>query len=273
MNFDDEAQITSEYYSSVQKLVQEATGAAHVYIFDHNLRSASANAAGAKVGGGGSAVQGPAFLVHTDYTQTSAPDRITQLGEAARANDTWKKNVAEGAPLIDAEAMEKVKNGGRYGIINVWRNVKDTPANRFPLAVCDAQTVVEEDLSVFEIHYTDRVGENYFARRTPEHRWSYYPSMEKSEALLMMQWDSEGALASSKVGRLAQPQAAFAVEAAKGMNVSFPKASPLAETPVPTPELAVGKPTFCLHSSFADPSTPEDAPDRRSIEVRCIVIY
>jgi hypothetical protein len=93
--------------------------------------------------------------------------------------------------------------------------------------------------------------------------------MQKSEAIIMMQWDSEGAFASSKVGALAQPRAAAASETSSKMNVSFPKLSPTAETPVP----AVGKPTFCLHSAFNDPSTPDDAPDRRSIEVRCIVIY
>ena len=32
-----------------------------------------------------------------------------------------------------------------------------------PLALCDAQTVEPDDLVVFEIHYADRVGENYFA--------------------------------------------------------------------------------------------------------------
>ena len=31
--------------------------------------------------------------------------------------------------------------------------------------------------------------------------------------------------------------------------------------------------TFSFHSAFKDPATPADAPDRWSIEVRCIVIY
>jgi hypothetical protein len=31
--------------------------------------------------------------------------------------------------------------------------------------------------------------------------------------------------------------------------------------------------TFSFHSAFEDPATPLDAPDRWSIEVRCIVLY
>ena len=31
--------------------------------------------------------------------------------------------------------------------------------------------------------------------------------------------------------------------------------------------------TFSFHSAFEDPGTPDDAPDRWSIEVRCMVVY
>jgi hypothetical protein len=31
--------------------------------------------------------------------------------------------------------------------------------------------------------------------------------------------------------------------------------------------------TFSFHSAFEDPASPPDAPDRWSIEVRCMVIY
>jgi len=31
--------------------------------------------------------------------------------------------------------------------------------------------------------------------------------------------------------------------------------------------------TFVLHSAFKDPSSKPDAPDRESIEVRCIVVW
>ena len=36
---------------------------------------------------------------------------------------------------------------------------------------------------------------------------------------------------------------------------------------------ADGPCTFSFHSAFHDPHTPEDAPDRWSIEVRCMALY
>ena len=66
--------------------------------------------------------------------------------------------------------------------------------------------------------------------------------MTKNEALLIKQWDSYGTIAKTN-GKLAD-------------NESFDKPC-----------------TFSFHSAFEDPSTREDAPDRWSMEVRCIVIY
>ena len=94
---------------------------------------------------------------------------------------------------------------------------------------------------MFEIHYQDRVGENYFAKHSPEHRWHFYPALTRDEALLIKQWDSAGGLARSQGAR------------ADGG--------------------ATGPCTFSFHSAFEDPTTPPDAPERWSIEVRCIALY
>ena len=66
--------------------------------------------------------------------------------------------------------------------------------------------------------------------------------MTNDEALLIKQWDSEGGLASTN-GNLSD--------------------SDLTSRPC----------TFSFHSAFDDPNTREDAPDRWSLEVRCIVVY
>ena len=95
---------------------------------------------------------------------------------------------------------------------------------------------------VFEIHYADRIGENYFAKHAAGHRWYFYPGLTRDEALLIKQWDSAGELARS--------------EGARGDGA------------------ASGQPcTFSFHSAFEDPETPPDAPERWSIEVRCIALY
>jgi hypothetical protein len=85
-----------------------------------------------------------------------------------------------------------IGENGRFALINVWRNIADEPVATHALALCDAQTVTPGDLSVFELHYADRVGENYFSKQAPGHEWYYYPAMTRDEALLIKQWDSAG---------------------------------------------------------------------------------
>jgi hypothetical protein len=52
----------------------------------------------------------------------------------------------------------------------LWRNIAAEPVATQPLALCDAASVRPEDLVVFEIHYADRIGENYFAKHHDGHR-------------------------------------------------------------------------------------------------------
>merc|ERR1712118_201962 len=97
------------------------------------------------------------------------------------------------------EAVDKAKNG-RFAIVTVWRNIRPDPIESFPLAVCDARSVVaDQDLSKVDIHGVDSslgVRENYlyFGKYSPNHQWYYYPQMVKDEVLLFKQWDSAGTL-------------------------------------------------------------------------------
>ena len=151
--------------------------------------------------------------------------------------------LAENTALIPEQwAKRVVEAGQRFSIINVWRNISHDPVQTHPVALCDAQSVQPEELVVFEIHYSDRIGENYFSKFSPQHRMYYYPEMVRDEALLIKQWDSAGALALS------------AGVKADASNAQAPC-------------------TFSFHSAFVDPDTAVDAPDRWSIEVRCIVVY
>jgi len=226
------------YYPQCAELVRQATGARHVFAFDHNVRSAQGNKRRARIDGG-QAVQPPAHVVHGDYTLSSAWKRLQDLSAPAKANDTLRAFLAPGESLIPPALLTDVR---RYAIINVWRNIAETKVAVHPLAFCDAQTVDPEDLVVFEIHYADRIGENYFARYAQRHRWYYYPALTREEVVLIKQWDSDGPLART------QGQAGDASR----------------------PDLPC---TFSFHSAFVDPETPPDAPDRWSIEVRCAVIY
>lgn len=241
VDFLDHADVVKRYYRECEEIVRTATGA-RVFAFDHNVRSAGGHKGGAAVSGGQN-VQEPAHIIHGDYTLTSAPDRLEQLAQAPGINDTLRDYLKPGESLLAPEDVARATAaGGRFAIINVWRNIKDTPVATHPLALCDSQTVAPEDLVVFEIHYEDRIGENYFAKASDDHRMYYFPQMTRDEALLIKQWDSAGPLARSNGN------------SGDGTNPDAPC-------------------TFSFHTAFHDEATPEDAPDRWSIEVRCMVIY
>jgi hypothetical protein len=244
LDFYDHQQVVREYYPECAGIVQEATGAARVFAFDHNIRSEAGKKSKRRIAGG-QQVQEPAHDVHGDYTLTSGPQRLRDLAKPPGINDTLRSVLDEGAALLDPGMVERaLGEAGRFAVINLWRNIAPEPVASHPLALCDGQTVNPEDLVVFEIHYHDRIGENYFAKPAPQHGWYYYPAMTRDEALLIKQWDSAGELARSGGAR---------ADSSTGGGCA------------PC--------SFSFHTAFKDASTPPDAPDRESIEVRCIVLY
>ena len=236
----DHEQVTGHYYRDCEALVAERTGG-RVWAFDHNIRSAGGYA-DKRQEKGGQDVQAPAHIVHGDYTLRSAPERLLQLTQSPAVNDTLKADPRAKQGLIPDElAQHALSAEGRFSIINVWRNIQPQPVLTHPLALCDGLTVEPEDLVVFEIHMPDRVGENYWSKYNAEQAFYTYPRMTRDEALLIKQWDSAGALAQSEGSK--------------------------------SDHQGEGTCTFSFHSAFHQSQTPADAPDRWSIEVRCVVIH
>ena len=242
LDFYDHSQVVNRYYPSCVDLVKQATGASFVRAFDHNIRSAQGKANKKRIKGG-QEVQGPAHMVHGDYTLTSAPQRLSDLADSPKSNDTLISMLGV-EPLVPRDtAQAAIQGEKRFAIINVWRNIGITPVVRDALALCDGRSVSPEDLVVFEIHYSDRVGENYFARPNKRHRWYTFSEMTRDEILLIKQWDSAGTLAQTNgsVGDGKEGQSAPS--------------------------------TFSFHSAFVNQSEDSQTDDRESIEVRCIVVY
>ena len=249
INFLSKDVVLDRYYPHCEQLLKEQLmeGDAHdggrvllVKAFDHNVRQQIPAPNMMK----------PLGVVHGDYTAKSGPRRLQLLAEPPKINDVWRERLGE-TPLLDPNLVDEcLTQKRRFALINVWRNIDpELPIQSFPLACMDAKSYSRDDLRVLELHYEDRVGENFLVTPPPppaaasdgsssrRHRWFYFPEMTFQEALLIKQWDSAGDLATGKN---------------RDEKIS----------------------TMSIHSAFMDPCTAsEGTPPRQSIEVRCVVIW
>jgi hypothetical protein len=181
----------------------------------------------------------PVQQVHVDQTPGAAAARVRRH-----------------LPAEEAEELLK----GRYAIINVWRPIEN-PASDFPLAVIDWRSTVPSDFIAVDLLYPQRTdgddddrgkeklpdtetlqstegydakGETFAVAPKKEHKFYYVKDMTPEEVMLLKCFDSAG------------EGEAFAK---KGLAVRTP------------------------HTAFIDPNTPDNAPGRQSIEVRCLVFY
>ena len=161
-NFYDEKEVRAVYYPEVEQMVKEFTGAVKVHVFDHNVRCRPM----AKRRENGA--QEPVKVAHNDYTLKSGPQRVRDL--------------------LPNEADALLRN--RFAVINVWRPIAG-PVQESPLAVCDAQSMVQEDFVKHVLRYRDRDGEVYSVAYNPNHRWYYIPNQKKEEVLLLKCYDSD----------------------------------------------------------------------------------
>jgi hypothetical protein len=168
-DFSDPDEIVRLYYPEVAELACAATGAANAYVFDHLVRKHMGGSA--PLGFGRSAKAGPVAAngqVHNDYTEESGRKRLALvLGEQAAQRGVL-----------------------RYSIVNVWRSIR-APVLDVPLAVCDARTVQGAELVRAELRYRRRTGEIYLGLHNPRHRWSYFSAIDRQEALVFKQYDSQ----------------------------------------------------------------------------------
>jgi hypothetical protein len=162
-DFGDEAAIRAVHYPEVERLIAGATGAARVVTFDHNVR----NAARAERGEAG--IRGPVPRTHNDFTARSGRERAT----------------AE----LAARGLDLGLLRGRFAIVNLWRPI-GRAVEKWPLALCDAQSIGDGDLVATDLVYRDRVGETYALQFNPAQLWYYFPRLTPAEAILIKGYDS-----------------------------------------------------------------------------------
>jgi hypothetical protein len=93
--------------------------------------------------------------------------------------------VRDQLPAAEAEALLR----RRFAVIQVWRPI-GAPVLQAPLAICDAQSIAPEDLIETDLKYQDRTGEVLQLAFNPDHRWYYFPDMERNEAMVFKCYDS-----------------------------------------------------------------------------------
>jgi hypothetical protein len=188
-----------------------------------------------------SSARQPVQHVHVDQTPAAAEARM-------------RRHVTDPA---EAESLLR----GRYQIVNVWRPIGHAAAD-FPLALVDYRSTQPADLVAVDLLYPTRPvntddgddrgkevlpdpetgmsttryevkGETYSVAPGEGHSFWYVQNMRPDEALFIKCFDSHSEVNGGK----------------KGVAGYTP------------------------HTAFVDPQTPEDAPGRQSIEVRCLVFY
>lgn len=159
------------YYAEMKRAIKNATGCDEVFILGHIVRDAgAADSRGKKnpFAGGGNGINGYAGVVHTDF-------RAHRAQELARS---------QGNGLLDQR---------RFIIVNTWRNISDEhPVYNDALALCDSKTV--RGVLPCDVEHPNRQRSEQYRldpARAEEHRWFYFPHMQKDELLIFKQYDSD----------------------------------------------------------------------------------
>ena len=164
VDFSNSESVKDGYYSEVEQLVKEQTGASDVFVFDHTVRRGLVDSN-----------RRPAYHIHNDYTfETGQIRPLSVLGE-----DILKRFA-----------------GKRMIQINVWRSISGV-VERDPLALMDAKTLEKKDLVRTEIKFKDMKtgekhdGEIFALKKTENQRWYYFSKINSKEAILIKGFDSD----------------------------------------------------------------------------------
>lgn len=167
-DFLDDDEVCRVYHPESAELALAVTGAEQAHVFDHLVRRREADRAALTFGRQGRGQQAAANgRIHNDYTEASGRRRL--------------------ALLLGDEAAARVR---RHAIVNIWRSIRGVVRDT-PLAVCDARSVGSAELVASDVRYPKRTGEIYLMTHAASHRWSYFPLMDRGEALVFKQFDSQ----------------------------------------------------------------------------------
>ncbi|MEM7139238.1 MAG: TetR/AcrR family transcriptional regulator [Myxococcota bacterium] len=151
---DGEARAT---YGTIESTLKAHTGASFARVFDHTVRHTERTPG----------QRPPIRIAHADYGRTAGTRRLREL--------------------LFHDQAERLA-GARVVVANLWQSVAGV-VHSTPLAFVDIASVGDEDFIPVTVHYADRDGEVGYYRPNTEHRWTWFPFLHPSEALLFKTFD------------------------------------------------------------------------------------
>ena len=155
-------QLLQRYYDEVSSFIQQKLRCDEVICFDHQVRNEK------KVGQDG--VEGYAGASpHTDSSPVSADQ-------------------------LALSTIGRPEQYERYMYLNLWRNIANEAIENDHLAMVDERTTVKPDDYIVKDLYGDgftTVQYGLNARHAAQHKWYYFPNMQRDEAIIFKQMDSD----------------------------------------------------------------------------------
>ena len=163
-NFYDDDEVRTGFYDEITDVVEQCTGTRDIFILGHQQRSfAGSNAGGAPIGA-------PAFFVHTDWTESSGFQLARDFHPAFRDED---------------HSADR-----RFVLLTLWKPIVG-PVRHHPIAICDAQTVEQQELVATDLNLRDFSIEIYTVTHSDSHSWYYISDMAPTEIAVFKGYDSE----------------------------------------------------------------------------------
>ena len=159
--------------AEAEDLVRKALpGAKDLVAFDNTWRSSLRSNFDSSVGGS-SPFSSAVARVHTDFTSTSALEKVKQLVEQDKI----------GAHFADGSRF-------RRAIVNVWRAYGGGECcTSAPLAVIDPATVVDSSCFPYALVHEKQAGINGSISFHESHKWYFFPQMRPDETLLFYNFE------------------------------------------------------------------------------------
>lgn len=210
--------VAAHHYAEVEEIAKRLTGAPAALVSSHITRSPADERRHQQLG--------PIQFVHSDFAASheslirSSYQQPLEMGQAALARNG----------LTPAD----VKGAARLVILQLWRNV-GPPKMDYPLAFCDARTVLPEDSRPLHVENYAGSGYNFdalavFPPAPPRrHDWYVFPELTAEEAVAFRTYDTE----------LVRAGATF----------------------------------FTPHAAIADPEVRPGRPARQSVELRATCVW